>query len=121
MSTHRLSGAGIAFAILAALELTACGSNSTANEDAGQDAGPDAGDAGSGQQPDSGSPWFDAGPPVTNCQMHTADGTPVQHVIHIIFDNVHWRRDNPNVPSDLEQIPSLKNFLEQNGTVLLNH
>jgi hypothetical protein len=34
---------------------------------------------------------------------------------------VHFRRDNPNVPSDLEQIPSLLNFLKGNGTLLANH
>jgi hypothetical protein len=37
------------------------------------------------------------------------------------FDNVHLRRDNPNVPSDLEQIPSLLHFLENEGTLLTNH
>jgi hypothetical protein len=31
------------------------------------------------------------------------------------------RRDNPNVPSDLEQIPSLLNFMTGNGTLLTNH
>jgi hypothetical protein len=30
---------------------------------------------------------------------------------------VHFFRDNPNVPSDLEQMPHLLNFLESNGTV----
>src|SRR6202008_2509335 len=37
------------------------------------------------------------------------------------FDNVHLRRDNPNVPSDLEQMPHLLNFLQDNGTVSGNH
>jgi hypothetical protein len=36
-------------------------------------------------------------------------------VIYIQFDNVHFTRDNPNVPSDLEQMPALLNFMEQNG------
>jgi hypothetical protein len=31
------------------------------------------------------------------------------------------RRDNPNVPSDLEQIPSLLNFMTANGTLSGNH
>src|SRR5262249_37639455 len=31
------------------------------------------------------------------------------------------RRDNPNVPSDLEQMPKLLNFLKGNGTVLNKH
>ena len=26
----------------------------------------------------------------------------ITHIVHIQFDNVHFRRDNPNVPSDLE-------------------
>jgi len=54
--------------------------------------------------------------------------TGVKHVVHIIFDNVHFTRDNPNVPSDLEQMPNLLNFLVQNGTfdsfdhtVLISH
>jgi hypothetical protein len=44
----------------------------------------------------------------------------VSHVVYIQFDNVHFRRDNPNVPSDLEQMPHLLSFL-RNGTVLANH
>jgi hypothetical protein len=47
-------------------------------------------------------------------------GNGVQHVINIVFDNVHFARDNPNVPSDLEQMPHLLNFLKQNGTVFSN-
>jgi hypothetical protein len=34
----------------------------------------------------------------------------IEHIVYIQFDNVHLRRDNPNVPSDLEQIPNLLNF-----------
>ncbi len=51
-----------------------------------------------------------------SCQL----GNGVQHVINIVFDNVHFSRDNPNVPSDLEQMPHLLNFLEQYGTVFSN-
>src|SRR5579864_5423939 len=47
-------------------------------------------------------------------------GNGVQHVINIVFDNTHFTRDNPNVPSDLEQMPHLLNFLESNGTLLTN-
>src|SRR4051812_13504469 len=47
-------------------------------------------------------------------------GNGVKHVIEIVFDNVHFFRDNPNVPSDLEQMPNLLNFLETNGTVFSN-
>ena len=52
----------------------------------------------------------------SSCEM----GNGVQHVISIVFDNVHFSRDNPNVPSDLEQMPHLLNFLTSNGTVLSN-
>ena len=52
----------------------------------------------------------------TSCQL----GNGVQHVINIVFDNVHFSRDNPNVPSDLEQMPHLLNFLKQYGTVFSN-
>src|SRR5262245_38183900 len=45
----------------------------------------------------------------------------IRHVVHITFDNVHLRRDNPNVPSDLEQMPSLLNFLADNGSLSSNH
>src|SRR6202049_5094735 len=38
-----------------------------------------------------------------------------------ILVNVHLRRDNPNVPSDLEQMPNLLNILQQQGTVFTNH
>ena len=51
------------------------------------------------------------------CQL--ANG--VKHVIEITFDNVHFNRDNPNVPSDMEQIPALKNFILNNGTLLSNN
>jgi hypothetical protein len=50
---------------------------------------------------------------------HLAPG--VTHVIEIQFDNVHLRRDNPNVPSDLEQMPNLLNFMKTQGTLLTNH
>ena len=50
------------------------------------------------------------------CQL--ANG--VKHVIEITFDNVHFNRDNPNVPSDVEQLPALKDFIESNGTMLSN-
>ena len=46
---------------------------------------------------------------------------PIKHVVHITFDNVHLRRDNPNVPSDLEQMPNLLNFILNNGVISGNH
>ena len=54
------------------------------------------------------------------CQLNSA-GAQIRHLIYIQFDNVHFTRDNPNVPSDLEQMPHLLNFLEGNGTLLTNH
>ena len=54
------------------------------------------------------------------CTLNSAGGK-IQHVIYIQFDNVHFTRDNPNVPSDLEQMPNLLNFLRGNGTFLTNH
>src|SRR6185312_5256899 len=55
-------------------------------------------------------------PSSSGCQL----GNGVKHVISLVFDNVHFSRDNPNVPSDLEQMPHLLNFLKSNGTVLSN-
>jgi hypothetical protein len=54
------------------------------------------------------------------CHLNSPGGK-VSHVVYIIFDNVHLRRDNPNVPSDLEQIPNLLNFLQGKGVVNGNH
>jgi hypothetical protein len=48
-------------------------------------------------------------------------GSGVKHVVQIMFDNVHFFRDNPNVPSDLEMMPNLLNFIEGNGTMLSNN
>jgi hypothetical protein len=44
----------------------------------------------------------------------------IKHVIQIQFDNTHFLRDNANVPSDLEQMPHLLNFIRGNGTLLTN-
>src|SRR6516165_1692331 len=43
-------------------------------------------------------------------------GNGIKHVVQLTFDNVHFFRDNPNVPSDLELMPNLLNFFENNGT-----
>jgi hypothetical protein len=56
----------------------------------------------------------------STCRLGSPAGT-VQHVIYLQFDNVHFARDNPNVPSDLEQMPHLLNFLTANGTLLSQH
>ncbi len=55
----------------------------------------------------------------TGCDLQSA-GDNIQHVIYIQFDNTHFRRDDPNVPSDLEQMPHLLNFIKDNGTLLTN-
>jgi hypothetical protein len=44
----------------------------------------------------------------------------VKHVVYLQFDNTHFRRDRPNVASDLEQMPHLLAFLQQNGTLFTN-
>src|ERR1700730_6893201 len=54
------------------------------------------------------------------CQLNSPGGQ-IKRVVHIVFDNVHLRRDNPDVPSDLEQIPNLLNFIQSNGTINSNH
>jgi hypothetical protein len=53
------------------------------------------------------------------CSLPSAAG--VKHVVYVQFDNVHLRRDNPNVPSDLEQMPNLLNFLQGGGAMLDNN
>src|SRR6266446_6892919 len=56
----------------------------------------------------------------SGCQLNSAKGN-VKHVIYVQFDNTHFTRDNPNVPSDLEQMPHLLNFIKSNGVLLTNH
>jgi hypothetical protein len=45
---------------------------------------------------------------------------PLEHVIYVQFDNTHLLRDLGSVPSDLEQMPHLLNFMRKNGTVSSN-
>jgi hypothetical protein len=59
-------------------------------------------------------------PKPASCQLNAANGK-IQHVIYVQFDNLHFTRDNPNVPSDLEQMPNLLNFMKGNGVLLTNH
>jgi hypothetical protein len=54
-----------------------------------------------------------------DCQLDSARGD-IKHVVFLIFDNVHFLRDNPHVPSDLEQMPNLLNFIRSNGTLETN-
>jgi hypothetical protein len=65
------------------------------------------------------SPRRPSPPPTSGCQLPGARGS-AKHVIYIQFDNTHLRRDNPNVPSDLEQMPHLRNFITNNGTMMTN-
>src|SRR5882672_5679378 len=53
----------------------------------------------------------------TSCHL----GNGVKHVVTLMFDNVHYFRDNPNVPSDLQLMPNLLNFFTGNGTFLSNN
>src|ERR1700751_6025457 len=55
-------------------------------------------------------------PAESSCHL----GNGVKHVVEIHFDNTHYNRDNPNVLSDLEQMPALKNFITDHGTLLSN-
>src|SRR5712692_4007445 len=66
-----------------------------------------------------GSGGASAAPPDTGCHLQSAKGD-IKHVIALTFDNVHFRRDNLNVPSDLEQMPHLLNFITDNGTLMAN-
>src|SRR5215510_253438 len=72
--------------------------------------------------------WLPPAPPAwakkpssgsSNCHLQSANGD-IERVIYLIFDNVHFLRDNPNVPSDLEQMPNLLSFIRNNGTLLTN-
>jgi hypothetical protein len=60
-----------------------------------------------------------AGPQAASCNLGNGGGQ-VKHVIYLQFDNTHYRRDNPSVMSDLEQMPNLLNFLKSNGTIFTN-
>jgi hypothetical protein len=55
----------------------------------------------------------------TKCQLKSPSGR-IKHVIYVQFDNIHFLRDNPNVPSDLEQMPHLLNFIKDNGVLMAN-
>jgi hypothetical protein len=59
------------------------------------------------------------------CQLNSPRGK-VSHVVTLIFDNTHFMRDPARdgstlVPSDLEQMPHLLNFIKNNGVLLSNH
>jgi len=41
----------------------------------------------------------------------------IKHIVYLQFDNTHFLRDTPFVPSDMEQMPTLYNFLVDNGVL----
>jgi hypothetical protein len=53
-----------------------------------------------------------------NCLLNSPQSR-IRHVIYIQFNNTHFTRDNPNVPSDLERMPYLLNFIKREGTLLM--
>ena len=55
----------------------------------------------------------------SSCHLNSPSGR-IKHVIYVQFDNTHFLRDNPNVPSDLEQMPHLLNFIKDNGVLMAN-
>jgi len=63
--------------------------------------------------------------PAGGCQLNSLRGK-IQRVVTIVFDNMHFQRDPARdgstlVPSDLEQMPHLLNFIKNNGVLLSNH
>lgn len=68
---------------------------------------------------DAGPPGF-GGFPAIACQDGQIVGGPIRHVIYLQFDNVHLQRNLASVPSDLEQMPHLLDFIRGNGTLLTN-
>jgi hypothetical protein len=52
----------------------------------------------------------------SDCRLH-GHGNELKHVIYLQFDNTHLFRDRQQFASDLELMPNLKNFLEDNGTL----
>ncbi|ERF83106.1 hypothetical protein JQ559_24545 [Bradyrhizobium viridifuturi] len=54
------------------------------------------------------------------CELRSRGGV-IKHVVQIELDNVHLRRDDPNVPSDLEQMPHLRDFITRDGIIGSNH
>jgi len=61
-----------------------------------------------------------AGPAAAASGCRLGPAGSIRHVIILQFDNVHLRRDNPNVPSDIEQTSALDDFMKDNGTLLAN-
>jgi arylsulfatase A-like enzyme len=71
------------------------------------------------------APTGSAAPSAASCQLNSPHGK-IKHVVTIIFDNTHFMRDPARdgstlVPSDLEQMPHLLNFIKHNGVLFSNH
>lgn len=58
-----------------------------------------------------------AGTAVAGAACNLGSGGAIKHVVYLQFDNTHLTRDSANVPSDLEQMPVLREFLAKNGTL----
>jgi len=69
----------------------------------------------------TGPSAFAAPAPAHRTEQACRLGNGIQHVIALQFDNVHFTRDTPTVPSDLEQMPHLLKFLTGRGSFLTNH
>jgi hypothetical protein len=98
----RVTAAAGSAALLSTLGLTGTSLAATAGS-----AGTTAGSAGTAVGADTTS----------SCRL----GHGIKHVVTLVFDNVHYFRDNPNVPSDLEMMPNLLNFFTGHGTFLSNN
>jgi hypothetical protein len=61
-----------------------------------------------------------AAPPTPAAGCALGPNGAIRHVVYVQFDNTHFLRDRPLVPSDLEQMPHLLDFMKNNGTLLTN-
>ena len=75
--------------------------------------------AGSVASANSHTAWWGHHDGNANCKLN-GHATNIKHVIYLQFDNTHLFRDRQQFASDLELMPHLKNFLEDNGTLSSN-
>ncbi|MCA6120292.1 hypothetical protein J6500_00010 [Bradyrhizobium sp. WSM 1704] len=61
-----------------------------------------------------------SGQALAACELRSRGGA-IARVVQIQLDNVHLRRDSPDVPSDLELMPHLREFLMRDGIIGSNH
>ena len=117
-----VAGACLAAAGLAVAQTKRGGADRHPRRRRPQTAGATAGDSPSAPSPDALSAL--AKPNKNQCLLgkgtQDAANGKIKHVIYLQFDNTHFNRDNPNVASDLEQMPHLLNFLKDNGTLFTN-